>query len=266
MPAGSSPPDPEGPAARRVHRPLRAPRNEIPWRESIADVVVIPEDADGHIDKQRSRRSSWRTRDRPLRSAASAPRATSRASSPIPTASPSCCTSTGTRLLGLRRRRPLRGRRVHAAVRRTPRCLQGRRLPLAAQVHRRPRHAGGPHRSSRAAHQPRPDVVGRGDSRVRQPGRARLSLRPVHRRRAAPRPSWSHPRRARLPAQGGGRGRRHPGARGGHAPPRRLRLAHAPVHRGAGQPRRRPSLDRVVRRAPSRWPISPPQPGCRTPQ
>ena len=24
--------------------------NELPWRESIADVVVIPEDADGHID------------------------------------------------------------------------------------------------------------------------------------------------------------------------------------------------------------------------
>ena len=29
--------------------------NELPWRESIADVVVIPEDADGHIDVARAR-------------------------------------------------------------------------------------------------------------------------------------------------------------------------------------------------------------------
>ena len=27
--------------------------NELPWRESIADVVVIPEDADGHVDAER---------------------------------------------------------------------------------------------------------------------------------------------------------------------------------------------------------------------
>ena len=27
--------------------------NELPWRESIADVVVIPQDADGHIDIDR---------------------------------------------------------------------------------------------------------------------------------------------------------------------------------------------------------------------
>ena len=30
--------------------PFEHHSNEIPWRESIADVVVIPEDADGHID------------------------------------------------------------------------------------------------------------------------------------------------------------------------------------------------------------------------
>jgi selenocysteine lyase/cysteine desulfurase len=31
--------------------PFEHHSNELPWRESIADVVVvIPEDADGHID------------------------------------------------------------------------------------------------------------------------------------------------------------------------------------------------------------------------
>ena len=63
---------------RRPRRPLRADRrtsrpterpvvfigpfehhsNELPWRESIADVVVIPEDADGHIDLRRARGAS----------------------------------------------------------------------------------------------------------------------------------------------------------------------------------------------------------------
>ena len=30
--------------------PFEHHSNELPWRESIADVVVIPQDADGHID------------------------------------------------------------------------------------------------------------------------------------------------------------------------------------------------------------------------
>ena len=30
--------------------PFEHHSNELPWRESIADVVVIPQDVDGHID------------------------------------------------------------------------------------------------------------------------------------------------------------------------------------------------------------------------
>jgi selenocysteine lyase/cysteine desulfurase len=41
--------------------------NELPWRESIADVVVIPEDADGYIDLDRLERELVRHADRPLR-------------------------------------------------------------------------------------------------------------------------------------------------------------------------------------------------------
>jgi len=41
--------------------------NELPWRESIADVVVIPADTDGHIDLADLREQLIRHADRPLR-------------------------------------------------------------------------------------------------------------------------------------------------------------------------------------------------------
>jgi selenocysteine lyase/cysteine desulfurase len=41
--------------------------NEIPWRESIADVVTIPQDADGHIDLDRLREALQEYADRPMR-------------------------------------------------------------------------------------------------------------------------------------------------------------------------------------------------------
>jgi selenocysteine lyase/cysteine desulfurase len=41
--------------------------NELPWRESIADLVVIPEDADGHIDAGRLEEELRRHADRPLK-------------------------------------------------------------------------------------------------------------------------------------------------------------------------------------------------------
>jgi selenocysteine lyase/cysteine desulfurase len=41
--------------------------NELPWRESVADVVVIGEDGDGHIDLARLEAELRRYDDRPLR-------------------------------------------------------------------------------------------------------------------------------------------------------------------------------------------------------
>ncbi len=41
--------------------------NELPWRESIADVVTIPEDRDGRIDLERLEEELIRHADRPLR-------------------------------------------------------------------------------------------------------------------------------------------------------------------------------------------------------
>jgi selenocysteine lyase/cysteine desulfurase len=47
--------------------PFEHHSNELPWRESIADVVTIPEDADGHIDQARLVEELLRYADRPLK-------------------------------------------------------------------------------------------------------------------------------------------------------------------------------------------------------
>jgi selenocysteine lyase/cysteine desulfurase len=47
--------------------PFEHHSNELPWRESIADVVVIREDADGHIDRDQLEEELRRHADRPLR-------------------------------------------------------------------------------------------------------------------------------------------------------------------------------------------------------
>jgi selenocysteine lyase/cysteine desulfurase len=47
--------------------PFEHHSNELPWRESIADVVVIREDADGHIDVRQLEEELRRHADRPLR-------------------------------------------------------------------------------------------------------------------------------------------------------------------------------------------------------
>ena len=47
--------------------PFEHHSNELPWRESIADVVVIEEDSDGHVNLARLEENLIRYRDRPLR-------------------------------------------------------------------------------------------------------------------------------------------------------------------------------------------------------
>jgi selenocysteine lyase/cysteine desulfurase len=47
--------------------PFEHHSNELPWRESIADVVMIPESPDGHIDAERLGAELVRYADRPLR-------------------------------------------------------------------------------------------------------------------------------------------------------------------------------------------------------
>jgi selenocysteine lyase/cysteine desulfurase/CRP-like cAMP-binding protein len=47
--------------------PFEHHSNELPWRESIADVIVIREDADGHVDLDHLADELERHRDRPLK-------------------------------------------------------------------------------------------------------------------------------------------------------------------------------------------------------
>ncbi len=47
--------------------PFEHHSNELPWRESIADVVVIPEDGDGHVDLAALEAELVRHADRPLK-------------------------------------------------------------------------------------------------------------------------------------------------------------------------------------------------------
>ena len=47
--------------------PFEHHSNELPWRESIADVVMIPESPDGHIDADRLAEELQRFADRPLK-------------------------------------------------------------------------------------------------------------------------------------------------------------------------------------------------------
>ena len=47
--------------------PFEHHSNELPWRESIADVVVIPEDADGHVDVDALAAGLDRYADRPVK-------------------------------------------------------------------------------------------------------------------------------------------------------------------------------------------------------
>lgn len=47
--------------------PFEHHSNELPWRESICDVVAIPEDADGHVDLDHLEAALRRYHDRPLK-------------------------------------------------------------------------------------------------------------------------------------------------------------------------------------------------------
>ncbi len=209
--------------------------NELPWRESIADVVTIHEDADGRIDLAQLERELVRHADRPLRigsfSAASNvtgilsdTRAVSRCCS---TATAPCRSGTSRRQ---RRTWPSRWRliaRPRMATR--PRAhsgREGRGVHLGPQAHRRPGHAG-VLVARRDLFQNRvPTVVGGGTVAYvnsdepyvpDRSGASRGSGHAGHHR--------LHPGRSGVPAQGAGRRGGHRAARG---------LVHPASHRALG--------------------------------
>ena len=197
--------------------PFEHHSNELPWRESIADVVVIPEDRDGHIDLGGPRGASCSEyADRPLRigsfSAASNVTGivTDTRRDRRPAAPPRRAV-----VLGLRRRRAVRRHRHDPDCDGT-RALQGRGVHLA-----RTSSSAGPARpacSSCAASccaTGCPTVPGGGTVAYVNPTRAPLPRRPgAPRGGRHPGDRRVDPRRAGVPAQGGRRRRRDPGARG----------------------------------------------------
>ncbi|MEZ5271461.1 MAG: aminotransferase class V-fold PLP-dependent enzyme [Ilumatobacteraceae bacterium] len=58
--------DPSPMSVRGIRRPVRAPQQRA-WRETTADVVTIPEDADGHVDLARLEEELVRHANRPLK-------------------------------------------------------------------------------------------------------------------------------------------------------------------------------------------------------
>ena len=221
--------------------------NELPWRESVADVVTIREDDEGRVDLEHLEHELRRHADRPredrqLLRRVERDRDRDRRRPGLDRAAP----LRRAVVLGLRRRRPVPADRHERGARHPERAarVQGRGLRLAAQVHRRPRHAGRARGQALAVAQPRPLGARRRDDPLRQPDRALLPPRPGDPRGGRhARHRRVDPRRARVRAQGGGRQRRDP-------PPRaRLRAARA-APRGPTNPQieilGNPDLERLA--------------------
>ena len=224
--------------------PFEHHSNELPWRESIADVVIIHEDADGHIDLAQLEEELVALR-RPAAARSAASRPPQRHRHPLATRarSRSCCTATARCRSGTSRpprptstieMTPRGDGRVDAA--RPDARLQGRDLPLAAQVHRRPGHArraGRPRASCSTTACPR--VPGGGTVAYVNPAEHVYLADPEHREEGGT-PAIVESIRAGLVFQlkeaVGRRG--HPRARGVVHPPRHRRLgAHTRTSRSS---------------------------------
>ena len=225
--------------------------NEIPWRESIADVVVIHQDADGGVDRDDLRVQLEKYADRPLKIGTF-----SAASNVTGIVSDTAAISTLLHEHGalsfwdFAAAAPYVDIQMDPVGRRVAAVLPGRGVHLAAQVHRGTVDPGRAGRPPGAVRQP-----GAGRARRRHGALRQRRRPPLPRRPRAPR-GGRHPghRRGRpgrpgLPAQGGGRHRDHPRARGPAHRARGRGLARRAADRAARQPRRAAALDRLVRGA-----------------
>ena len=203
--------------------------NELPWRESIADVVVIGEDADSHIDLADLGRQLDRYARRPLLIGS------------FSAASNVTGILTGTDAVAALLHAhgalsfwdyaaagPYLPVRV-AASRPGAGRSQGRGVPVPAQVPRRPADPRRPGRPPRAGPQRRADGAGRGNRRVRRPHRAPVSGRPGGARGGRhPRHRRVDPGRPGLRAQAGGGHRPDRGAGGAAVAARAAPLGRQP--------------------------------------
>ena len=224
-------------------------RNELPWRESIADVVTIHEDADGQIDLAQLE-ASWNVRgpaaeDRQLLGAANVTGILSdtRRSRPPPRhgALSFWDFAAAAPYVDIEMDPPDDPLAYKDAIFISPHKFIGGPGTPGVLVARRELFT-----------QPRPDRTRRRHRRLRQPARARLPRRP----RASRGGRHAGHRRVdpggpRLPAQGGGRRRGDPRrARHSFIDRAIARWGAHPGHRGPRQPHGRAAVDRVLRRPP----------------
>ena len=168
--------------------------NELPWRESIADVVTIHEDADGHIDLAQLEASWSRYADRPLKIGSfSAASNVTGILSDTRAVSVAAARHGALVVLGLRRGRAVRGHRDEPATsaggRATTRTRSSSR-PTSSSAARARRACWS--RAASCSGTGCPTVVGGGTVAYVNPERARLPRRiPSIARRAARRRSSS---------------------------------------------------------------------------
>ena len=184
--------------------------NEVTWRECVADVVVIPQDLDGHIDLD-VLRARWRSMPPArLSSDPSLPQATSPASSPTPTRSPALLHEHGALAFwDFAAAAPYVDIEMYGEGGRGVADPAAYKDAVFLSPHKfigGPQHARRARRAPRAAHQPRAGRAGRRHRGLRQPHGARLPHRPGPPRGG--RHARHHrvdPRRAGLQAQAGRR-------------------------------------------------------------
>ena len=236
--------------------PFEHHSNELPWRESIADVITIPEDADGHIDLADSSRAH-RDADRTLKIGSF-----SAASNVTGIVSNTCAIADMLHNHGALSFWDFAAAGPYVDIEMYPQCPEH---PLAYKdaVFLSPhKFVGGPGTpgvlvvAAVAAAQPCARRRGWRHGGLRQPDRAPLPRRP------GPSRGGRHagdrridPRRSGLPAEAGRRRRDHQGARGVVLAPRRRGLVGEPGDQVLGNTRsdRLSILSFVVRRPGGRY-------------
>ena len=231
--------------------PSSTTRTSCPWRESIADVVVIPEDGDGHVDLAALEAELARARRRGRLKIGSF----SAASNVTGILSNTCAIADLLHRHGALSFWDFAAAAPYVEIEMHPTCSEH---PLAHKdaVFLSPHKlVGGPGTPGVLVVRRElltnrvPDVVGGGTVAYVGADRAPLPRRPDHARGGRhPGHRRGDPGRARLPAQGGRRRRRDQRARGGLLAARRRALDAEREHPHPRQPRGRPALDRVVRR------------------
>ena len=214
--------------------------NELPWRESIADVVIIDENADGHVCLEHLERELVTYADRPVKIGSfSAASNVTGIITDTDAVSALLHDHGALALWDFAAAAPYVGIEMNGSGTTAEPRVQGCGVHLAAQDDRRAGDAGCARRPSRPVHQSGSRRPRRRLGHVREHERTRLP--PGDRTSGGGRHARHRrvdPGGARVPAQASGRRRRDHPARTRLRQPRHRLVGRRPPHHGARQPRR----------------------------